>query len=149
MSIETATKHLEWLRIALASRGIPTVILEEHLHVILQALAVEFPERSEMRTRFDPFLLGLDAERRVLGNVEMVSNIVEQFDQRFHACPGLRIDSAAQLIASAWADERCGIAGSLKAVRVWFTDAGRFSSDWIATVNELVAKLDQAGKSPC
>ena len=36
------TKALEWLRTVLASRGIPTVILEFHLDAILRAVRVNF-----------------------------------------------------------------------------------------------------------
>ena len=64
MPVETATKNLEWLRTVLASRGIPTVILEHHLRLIQGALAVEFRNQVEMRTRFDQFLSGLEAERQ-------------------------------------------------------------------------------------
>jgi len=48
------------------------------------------------------------------------------------------------LIASAWLDERSGVTGSLPALHNWFTDAGRFSKDWIANVNELLAELDRS-----
>ena len=42
------TKALEWLRTVLASRGIPTVILEFHLDAILRAVRVEFPEQRDI-----------------------------------------------------------------------------------------------------
>ena len=64
MPVETATKNLEWLRTVLASRGIPTVILERHLRLIQEALALEFRDQVEMQTRFDQFLSGLEAERQ-------------------------------------------------------------------------------------
>ena len=149
MPVATATRHFVWLRTLLASRGIPTVILEAHLHVILQALAEEFPEAAEMRERVNPFLSRLDAERRALGVAESVPQLVEQFDRRFHACTGHMVESAAQLIASAWIDERSGITGARAALMDWFVDAGRFSTDWIANVRELVTELDQASCSAC
>jgi heme oxygenase len=149
MSIESATRNLEWLRAVLANRGIPTVILETLLVVISQALAAQFPARAQLRARFDPFLLSREAERRALCDPQGLSQLIARFDQRFHACAGLRIDSTADLITSAWVDERSGIAGALAAVRDWFVDPDRFSVDWIASVNELVAGLDRAAKPPC
>jgi heme oxygenase len=145
----TATKSLEWLRAVLASRGIPSVILEGHLLSILQLLAAEFPDQIEIRTRFDRFLSGLETERRGLGGIEPLSHLIAQFNRRFHGCSGLTVDSAASLIASAWIDERYGITGSLTAVQDWFVESERFSDDWIAAVDDLVATLDRAGKSPC
>ncbi len=142
MSIETATKNLEWLRTVLSCRGIPTVILEGHLHAIQEALAAEFPQQVEMRGRFDKFLSNLAAER-----LAMAAHWVEDFDQQFRKCAGLTVDSAAELIASAWVDERSGILGALESTRSWFVDVGRFSKDWIELVNELVARLDQGAGS--
>jgi heme oxygenase len=149
MSVKSATKNLEWLRTVLASRGIPTVILEGHLAAISQALAVESPEQAQLRARFDPFLLSRDAERRALIGAESVSQLINQFDQRLRACAGLIVDSTAHLITSAWIDERSGITGALASVHGWFVDADRFSNAWIVNVTELVTKLDHAAKPSC
>lgn len=142
MPIETATKNLDWLRTVLASRGIPTVILEGHLRAIVQQLALEFPEQVDMRGRYDRFLAGLEAGRQALGWTGETSLLVAQLGQRLQACEGQTVASAAELIASAWIDERCGIAGSLASVHGWFTDTERFSPAWVALVGELVASLD-------
>lgn len=149
MPVEIATKNLEWLRTVLASRGIPTIVLETHLRVIAQAFADSFPEQIDKRERFDRFLSNLDAERRALGGASAALSLIEPFERRFRACAGSTVESAAQLIASAWIDERSGIAGALAAVRDWFADAERFSSDWIATVDALVTALDHAGQATC
>jgi hypothetical protein len=42
-------------------------------------------------------------------------------------------------------DERSGIEGSLAIVRDRFIDTGRFSRNWILTVNDLNANLDKSG----
>ena len=102
-----------------------------------------------MREGFEQFLSALDAERQALDGAGMVPRLVERFDQRLRGYAGPGVDSAARLIASAWIDERSGIAGALAAVRGWFTEPERFPSDWIATVNALVAALDQGGGPPC
>jgi hypothetical protein len=110
---------------------------------------VEFPEQVEMRTRFDRFLSNLQAERQAIGGSETVAHLVELFDRRFHACAGLTVDSAAELIASAWIDELSGISGALASTLNWFVDTERFSSEWIANANELATRLKQAGGSTC
>jgi heme oxygenase len=141
MPAATAMRNLAWLRTVLASRGIPTAILEGHLH----AIAREFAGQADKRAGFDGFLASLDAERQALGGAETISRVVDRFDRRFRGCAGRTVESASQLIASAWMDERAGIAGALAAVRDWFTDGERFSDDWIATVHALVAALDRTG----
>jgi heme oxygenase len=140
---DAATKALDWLRAVLATRGIPTVILEAHLRTIRQAIALEFPEQRNMRAQFDPFLSNREAERRIYLGAAGEPELIDAFNRRLQACGGLKVASAADLIASAWLDERCGIAGALPALHHWVTDAGRFSKDWIVDINELLAELDR------
>ena len=69
--------------------------------------------------------------------------MIDMFDQRFRACNGFKVESAAELITSAWVDEHSGISGSLSALRNWLTDVERFSTDWIASVHEALVELDR------
>jgi hypothetical protein len=139
----SVTGVLEWLRTVLASRGIPTVILEFHLQAIQQAIPAEFTEQLEMQSQFDQFLSDRKAERsRLLGDKDR-SRLIDAFDQRFQACTGFKVESAAELIASSWVDEHCGISGSISALRGWFTDSARFSTDWINNVHALLIELDR------
>ena len=127
----------------LASRGIPTVILEFHLDAILRAVRVEFPEQRDMQTQFDPFLSDRNSERRRLLGADSRSRLIDMFDQRFRVCTGFKVESTAELVASAWVDEHSGMTGSLSSLCSWFTDGQRFSTDWIASVHELLVELDR------
>ena len=69
--------------------------------------------------------------------------MIDMFDQRFRACNGFKVESAAELITSAWVDEHSGISGSLSALRNWFIDVERFSTDWIASVHDVLVELDR------
>jgi len=138
------TKALHWLRTILASRGIPTIVLEFHLEEILAAISEDVTDQPAMQNQFGRFLADREAERARHLGAENRSRLIEMFEQRFRACTGFRIEAAAELIASAWVDEQCGIPGALAALRDWLTDARRFSADWIATVHELLAELDAA-----
>jgi len=137
------TRALEWLRTVLASRGIPTVILEFHLQAIRQAIGPEFTEQLGMQIQFDQFLSDRKAERRALLGDEGRSRLIDAFDQRFRACAGFKVEAAAELITSAWVDEHSGISGSISTLLDWFTDVERFSTDWIANVHELLVELDR------
>jgi heme oxygenase len=149
MPIKTATKSLVWLRGVLATRGIPTIILEAHLHAIVRALAEDLTEQSDLRVRYDEFLSSLEHERSAVCDVEEFPRLVETFERSFTSCDGQRVDSAAQLIASAWTDERSGFTGALASVGEWFVNVHRFSPTWISTVNELLSELDRISKPQC
>src|SRR6516162_11924606 len=66
----SVTGVLEWLRTVLASRGIPTVILEFHLQAIQQAISEETTEQPDLQIQFDHFLSDREAERRTLFGAE-------------------------------------------------------------------------------
>jgi hypothetical protein len=150
LPVEAATRNLEWLRGVLASRGIPAVIFEGHLHAISQCFAAEFAGQAELQQGYQRFLAKLEAEREAVGGgAAQLSQLVAAFDRRFRGCAGFRVASAAQLIAAAWIDERSGIAGALAAVVDWFTDPERFSHDWIANVRLLVSGLNRGVTTPC
>ncbi len=146
MPVETATKNLRWLRPILAIRGIPTIIMETHLRAITAGLAEVFPGQTDLPARFEPFLASIDAERRAVADPDRISRLIEEFDRRFRSSPGQKIASTAELITSAWFDERCCRAGCLPAMRNWLSDPSRFSRPWITTVNDLVLGLDDAAK---
>ncbi len=67
---------------------------------------------------------------------------MDAFDQRFHACAGFKIGEAAELIVSAWVDERAGIDRAVPSLCDWLTDAERFAPDWIAGVRDLLGELN-------
>jgi hypothetical protein len=149
MPDEAVTKSLERLRTVLASRGIPTMILERHRHAISVALVAECGEQVERRMRFDPFPASLNAGRQALGGTERFPRLVRQRERRFRGCNGLKVDSSAELIASAWIDENSGSSGTPATTRDWLTGARRFSDVRVPSVDEIVAELDQADPSPC
>jgi hypothetical protein len=100
-----------------------------------------------MQIKFDPFLSDRRAERSRLFGAHGRSHLIEVFDERFRACTGPKIESAAELIASAWVDEHFGISGALPVLCNWLTDVERFSADWIANVHELLVELEMGNHS--
>jgi len=149
MPDETVTKNLTWLRTVLSARGVPTVILETHVREISQELRFEFGEHLDGHHRMDQFLSNLELERKKISGERDFSHLVEEFERQFSSCAGFRVKSAAQLITSAWIDERSGITGSLAATQDWFANSERFSREWITNVNGLVALLDRMAQTQC
>lgn len=146
---ETATRSLEWLRTVLASRGIPTLILEHHVRTVARALATKFPNERELSTRFNDFLARLESERGTMRGLDALPGLITESDTRLRACGEPGVDSAAQIIASAWLDERCGIASAFESVAHFFADPARFSDEWIAHIQEFVRRLESGRPSPC
>ncbi len=141
-SEEVATKSLSWLRTVLVPRGLPTIVLEEHLYEIVRQLRGELDDGASRGARLSPFLAGLRDERERLGGEGCLSARIDAFEPRLKACRGFTVDGAARLITSAWVDERAGIEGALGATRDWFEDPDRFSPEWISEVRRLRASLD-------
>jgi heme oxygenase len=149
MPVATATGSLEWLRSVLATRGLPTVILEEHLRAILLAFKSDFPDWSERSARYEPFFLKRAAERRCFGTEAVLSILIDEFDRNFRGYAGFQVESAAKLLTSAWVDENSGIPGALAATREWFTCDARFATPWIENVTALLVALDRIRVTPC
>lgn len=151
--VERATKSLDWLRSVLASRGIPTVILETHLQCIARLCAEEAAGGVSAAAGFDRFLSGRRGEREALPGGTTLSELVERGERQLQACGGFTVPSAASLLASAWVDERAGVQGALASTRGWLTDPARFGPEWIAGVNTFLASLDAldatTGTSSC
>jgi len=140
---EAATKNLNWLRRVLAPRGIPTIILTQHLRQIAKLLndahAVQSSCRSESYTAF---LDNVDLEQKYTN--QYLHNSTQEFSRKMASCSGLRVPDAAELIASAWLDERAGITGAFEASKCWFVSPATFSPDWIELVEGFVAELINA-----
>jgi hypothetical protein len=144
-----ATRSLDWLRGVLSSRGIPTVILEAHLLAIMQELMREFPGRPDMPMRYAPFLAAREAERLALWPAGGRAPLLGRFEAQLETSPGVRVPSAAWLLASAWVDEHAGVEGALANPLAWMQDPARFGAEWIATINAWVASLGPPGRPPC
>jgi len=140
LSTDAATKNLSWLRRVLAPRGIPTIILMQHLRQIAKLLndphAVQSSSRSES---YAAFLDNVDLEQKYTN--QYLHNSTQKFSRKLTSCNGLRVPDAAELIASAWLDERAGITGAFEATKSWFVDPATFSPDWIELVEGFVAEL--------
>lgn len=159
------TRQLVWLRNVLATRGIPTIILERHLGAIVRALRAEdapvaAAAPAERAGRYDTFLAQCEAERQRYGPA-LVRAIAEGEARLAGTVAGTvgrgvgrgtTTPDAAALVASAWLDERAGIPGAFAATRDWLVAPDRFSPEWIAGIAALGASLEAlaaAEAAPC
>jgi len=114
--------------------------LMQHLRQIAKLLndphAVQSSSRSES---YAAFLDNVDLEQKYTN--QYLHNSTQKFSRKLASCNGLRVPDAAELIASAWLDERAGITGAFEATKCWFVDPATFSADWIELVEGFVAEL--------
>lgn len=139
---ESVTKNLVWLRAVLTARGIPSIILEHHLKHISKLLKSEPGADNGRSSQYDSFFAILQAERQPVG--ENLRVLVEEFEPKLSRCTGLKVPSAAALITSAWLDERAGVTGAYSATLAWFVEPTRFSLDWMANIDALIARMPES-----
>lgn len=136
-------KNLQWLRTVLASRGLPTMILEDHLRKIDADVAAHERERWQGSTGFRSMLDQLQAQRSSVLDQPRHDALVAQWRPRFDACSGERVPDAADLLISARVDTASGIERAWEATRSWFIDPERFSREWIDNVHGLTVGLER------
>jgi heme oxygenase len=141
-NFESMRKNISWLRKILATRGIPTIILESHLTELYAEFLSCLPERANEFQKYEEMIRELQTERFRLLPPEALRDLESEFVPRFNNCPGPKLSSASTLIVSARLDEQSGIAGARDAVMQWVYMPGRFSDEWIAVSKQLEAQMD-------
>ncbi len=139
LQYESIARSIAWLRTVLASRGIPTLILETHMRELATEIESAAPARTRETASFRRVVGELGASRRAHLPDAAVEDLNARFDQRLSALHG-----AVPLLASAHADEAAGVPGAYAAIESWLTDETRFGNEWRAAVRELSVALDAA-----
>lgn len=132
---EACLRNLRWLRRTLAVRGLPSIILEEHLISIHSEIQKKHGVSSPHR--FEKFLreLGEIREKHLPLNLQQGLGFAGEEES----------DSlgAMKLVTSAWLDEESGIPGALAVTFEWFTDRQNGCSEGlILSLRKLVEELD-------
>lgn len=131
-----ALAQVDWLRSVLASRGMPSVLLEAHLrlqHEELRSFAAVDAQRA------DCLAAGAESLRksrtRHLSDAALRS-LETAFRQAVGATPP--VPDAPTLVASAVADELEGLDRAVPSLLEWLGDETRFGSSWSQAVKGLV-----------
>ena len=138
------TASLRWLRGVLASRGLPTVILEHHLEAIDRDVALDDAVRASAASGFRAAIEGFRAERAALIPTDVQAGILDRWQPRFDGSPGTRVEGAAELLIAARLDTAVGVAAAWESTRRWFVDPERFATTWIDAVDRLAEDLEGA-----
>ena len=141
-------RQVQWLGRVLASRGMPTILLQAQLEILVEELSLAIPEN---KSRYEKLLLGsaeLQAARRRHLSDEQIRDLAQDFDRAAGPEWSQRLPYTGALLACAVADELEGNDGAVTSLEPWMTDAGRFPDAWRAAVNAtLIAAREHAAKS--
>jgi len=133
-------QQVRWLGRVLAGRGMPTMLLQDQLEILVQELSAAIPEKTSDYEKLLPAAAQLHAVRRTHVSDEHLQAIADEFDRAVGPEWSARLPHVGALLGCAVADELAGSELAVESLRVWLTDATRFPASWIAAVTETVSR---------
>jgi hypothetical protein len=133
-----AVEQVKWLGRVLSSRGMPRWLLEIHLDHLHEELTKALPDSAG---RYDILLRGADALREMReARFPDFDALAAAFDARVGETWARRLRGMGGILVSAVADERSGIELAVPTLTAWVCDAERFPPEWIAAVEDTLAR---------
>lgn len=135
-----AVEQVKWLGAVLSSRGMPQWMLERHLAILHEELSAALPESAG---RYSILLRCADELRamreRHFPPAEFQAQ-ADAFDARVGEPWNRRLRGMGGILVAAVADERSGIENAVPSLTEWVCSADRFPPEWIAAVQETLAR---------
>lgn len=137
---ETIQKQVDWLCRVLATRGMPTLMMEQTLRFLYEELSRIIPERATSYGKLRICADVLKESREIRIQETMLQSLACEFEQAVGTELAKKYQNTGKLLVSAVADGKNGIEGAVDALQEWLTDAGRFSTEWIRAVKKTAGK---------
>jgi heme oxygenase len=134
-------QQVRWLGRVLAGRGMPTLLLEVQLAILVEELSAAVPEKKADYEKLSLATADLHAARRKHLSDSQIETMAGAFDRVVGPEWSARFPHTGALLCAAVADELEGSEGAVESLRPWLTDAARFPAEWGAAVE---ATLQQA-----
>jgi heme oxygenase len=136
-----ALRHVRWLASVLAARGMPSLLMQQHLELLYAALTAFVPERAVAYEPLRAAAQTLREERlRVLDDTRM-QELARSFDA---TSAELGAQEVGTLLVAAVVDEKLGIARAVDSLVSWLGDSARFSDAWRMAVSRTVEAAREA-----
>jgi heme oxygenase len=136
--VDHVVAQVAWLAGVLAARGMPSLLLEQHLRTLHGELEAIVPPH-----RHQPLLEAartLHASRaRYLADAD-VEALEASFEERVDAADRLRLPRMGRLLAAAVADQAAGRAHAVSSLVDWLSEPARFAPTWVSAVQETLAQ---------
>ena len=132
-------RQLRWLGALLAARGMPRLLLEEHLRVLHEELVATVPERAAQYASLLQVADRLRSEREAAMPERELRRLETGFDDLLGGAMEDDLRAGA-LIAAAVADERAGVPQAVASLLDWLADPARFPAVWLAAVEQTLRR---------
>lgn len=136
-------QQVSWLGRVLAGRGMPTLLLQVQLEILVEELTAAIPERKADYAKLLPAASSLQAARQARLTDAQVEVLAAEFDSTVGPEWSARLPRTGALLGAAVADELAGNENAVESLRAWLTDTTRFPAAWIAAVEATLAKARQ------
>jgi hypothetical protein len=140
----TVESQIRWLGALLAARGMPRLLLEDHLRILHDELAAAVPDRAPQYAALLQSAESLRTEREAF----LPQRALDTLETVFREVLGDGIVDdlrAGTLIGAAAADEQAGVAGAVDSLMEWLADPGRFPAAWVVAAKQTVGRARRMG----
>lgn len=134
--VQAALHQVSWLAGVLAARGMPSLLLEQHLELLHAELTSVVPEHAQVYDGLHAVAQALRGQRLGLLDEARAQQLARTFDVD---SVQLSAREAGTLLVAAVVDEKCGRASAVESMASWFADAERFSADFRAAAQRTLA----------
>jgi len=139
---ESLQSQINWLCRVLATRGMPSIMMEQILTFLFEELTRALPDKKDIYLKLKTSADDLKRQRLNALPEKEFDSLATKFDKT----AGLELadcyKNTGKLIVAAVVDEKSGIEGTVDALKKWLTDKERFSDEWINAVNETIKKAN-------
>lgn len=132
-------RQVRWLGALLAARGMPRLLLEEHLGILHEELVAAVPERAADYGALLRVAAALRRERAAAMPEPELRALAAGFRTLLDDAAGDDL-RAGVLIAAAVADERAGVPRAVAGLLEWLADPARFPVAWLAAVEQTLRR---------
>lgn len=143
---EIVRAQIEWLSRVLATRGMPSILLEKTLLYLYEELSMAIPEKEPHYQKLRMAADFLKAKRTHIIPETDFQALANEFEQAIGPEMADAFRNTGDLLLSAFTDEQNGIQGAVLSLREWLTNAECFSGEWIDAVNAILKKAEAIQK---
>ena len=136
-------QQVQWLGRVLAARGMPTLLLQVQLEILVEELAAAIPERRADYEKLLPAAAALHAARSRFLTDAQAQELAAAFDLAVGPEWCVRFPQTGSLLTAAVADECGGCEKAVDSLCTWMTDVRQFPAAWIEAVESTLAQARQ------
>lgn len=133
-------KQVDWLCRVLATRGMPSLMMETTLHYLSLELTAAIPENKALYRKLFKASEKLKENRLKRIEEKFFKKLAEEFEQSVPIDLRKAFKNTGFLLVGAVIDEKNGIPGALSGLQKWLVDVDRFPSVWISAVEQSINK---------